>query len=120
MSPRSPLLWHEPSVLHVAECRAEWVTWHGALNRLAAGLAGKLSAFEVVPTSLPLMPWRTGSDRPRVIAGRDLSDATAFDPRTTPQRNIFAGKPVESPIEAETARSYTAASRKKIKKMSAG
>jgi hypothetical protein len=119
MSPRSPILWHEPSVLHVAECRAEWVTWHGALNRLAVGLAGKLKAFEVAPTTLPLMPWLTGSDRPRVIAGRDLSMAPGIDRALTPQRNIFAGPPVESPIEAQTAASYAKASREKMKKISA-
>jgi hypothetical protein len=116
MSPRSPLLWHEPSLLHVAECRAEWVTWHGALNRLAARLAGALKSFEPTPTTLPLMPWLHGAPVARVIAGRDLSDAPGLDRGLAPRRNIFAGPPVESPIEAETARSYDAASRTKKKK----
>jgi hypothetical protein len=114
MTPRSPLLWHEPSMVHVGECRAEWVTWHGALTRLALALAGKLETFDVVAPALPLLPWVTGSDRPRVIAGRDLA-SEAFDPRLAPKRHA-PGKPTESPIEAETIASYARASRGKMRK----
>ncbi|WP_315772969.1 MULTISPECIES: hypothetical protein [unclassified Bradyrhizobium] len=115
MRPRSPLLWHDPAPLHVGECRAEWVCWHGALNTLAAALSGKLRAYEPAPTTLPLMPWITGMDEPRILQGRDLSAVSAFDPRLAPVRNIVTPEPVSSPIEAQTAASYAKASRLKMK-----
>lgn len=119
MRPRSPLLWHDPAPVHVGECRAEWVCWHGALNALAAALAGKLETYEPTPTALPLLPWITGMDEPRILQGRDLSALSGFDPRLAPVRNIVTPEPVSSPIEAQTVAAYAKASRLRMKKMKA-
>ncbi|WP_316234982.1 MULTISPECIES: hypothetical protein [unclassified Bradyrhizobium] len=115
MLPRSPLNWHDPAPLHIGECRAEWVAWRQALDLLVADLAGKLETIEVQPSALPLMPWRDGASRARLIKGRDLGRADV-EPWLAPKRERPAGKPVESPIEAETIASYNRASREKIKK----
>lgn len=57
MSPRSPIEWCDPSPLKVADARAEYVAWHGALTALARDLAGKLLSFEPTPPAAPRMPW---------------------------------------------------------------
>ncbi|WP_315701306.1 MULTISPECIES: hypothetical protein [unclassified Bradyrhizobium] len=118
MSPRSPLDWHEPAPLHIGECRAEWVTWCNALDDLSRALAGKLATIEVQPRTAASMPWCDGSSAPRVLAGRKLTLADV-ELGFAPRRNAFAGKPVESPIEAETVKSYARASRQKMRKSAA-
>lgn len=115
MSPRSPLHWHDPSPLHIAECRAEWVTWHGALTRLAGALAGKLALFDVTPPAAAALPWLDDAAPARIIRGRNLA-REGVDHNLTPRRDRPAGKPVESPIEAETVASYARASREKMRK----
>jgi hypothetical protein len=118
MSPRSPINWHDPSLLHIGECRAEWVTWHHALVKLAADLAGALDAFEVQSLALPLMPWDVEGQAPRILAGRDLSRADV-ELRLVPKRAGSVLPPIESPIEAETVASYGRASREKMRRSAA-
>lgn len=117
-TPRSPINWHNPSPLQVGECRAEYVMWLAALRRLADDLDGKLDAFDVYPSDTPMFPWLTGVPARRVLAGRDLS-AGDIDPGLAPRRHRPVGKPVESPIEAETVASYNRASRKKVQRSAA-
>lgn len=115
MGPHSPINWHDPSPLHIGECRAEWVTWRRALDMLVEALAGKLATIEVQPSALPLMPWRDAMPCTRVFKGRDLSREDA-EPWLAPRRERPVGKPVESKIEAESVKSYARASREKMKK----
>jgi hypothetical protein len=118
LAPRSPLNWHDPSPLHIGECRGEWVTWHGALVRLAGELDGKLKLFDVEAPALPLLPWRDDTAPARIIKGRNLA-RPGVDHNLTPRRDRPVGKPVESPIEAETVASYARASRTKMRKIAA-
>lgn len=117
MMPRSPLNWHDPSPLHIGECRAEYLTWHTALVMLAADLAGKLDRFDVLPPSAARAPWIVDNVS-RIIPGRDLS-AAGVEQGLVPKRPNIAGKPIESPIEAETVASYNRASRTKMRKIAA-
>ncbi len=118
MSPRSPLDWCDPQPLSVAHARAQFVAWHSALNALAADLAGRLSDFEPLPLALPLLPWLSASVATRVIFRDAFARYADQDFPLTPKRHA-AGKPVESPIEAETVASYKRASREKMKKTAA-
>ncbi|MCR6735517.1 MAG: hypothetical protein NVV83_16210 [Afipia sp.] len=117
MSPRSPINWHDPSMVHIGECRAEYVAWHVALVSLAATLSGKLSAFDPVAPGAARLPWITGeTPASRVIDGRDLSSEFAAELTTAPKRKA-ALRPVESPIEAESVAAYARASRTKMRKL---
>lgn len=116
MSPRSPLDWQCPAPLHVGECRAEYVAWHGALVSLAGALAGRLKEFEPTMPAAAAMPWITGeAPASRIVARRDLGAVDLGLP-LAPRRRA-AGKPVESPIEAETRAAYNLASRTKRRKV---
>jgi hypothetical protein len=115
--PRSPLNWCLPSPLHIGECRAEWIAWHHALNSLADSLDGALAAFDVYPVALPLRPWDEPIIESRIIKGRDLSQGDV-DPALAPRRRA-AGKPIESPIEAESVAAYNRASREKVRRSAA-
>jgi hypothetical protein len=110
-----PLKWHDPSLLQIGECRTEYVTWHRALTRLAHDLAGKLKQFQPIAPGAAAMPCITG-DAPvsRVVARRDLGGIYAGLP-LTPRRSS-GGKPIESPIEAETRASHALAPRTKRRK----
>ena len=55
--PRSPLEWCNPSLLTIAEARAEYVAWHRAMSTLAFRLTGKLDAFEPMRPTIAAMPW---------------------------------------------------------------
>lgn len=91
-APRSPLNWHDPSPLHIGECRAEWVTWHHALVKLARDLAGALGEFEVMPPALPLRPWAAvGIAEPRIFAGRDLA-SDEVEKRVAPSGTPLASR----------------------------
>jgi len=115
MSPRSPLDWQRPEPLHIGECRAEYVAWHAALVSLAVALAGQLVEFEPVAPGAAAMPWITGeAPASRIVARRDLGEIDAGLP-LAPRRRA-AGKPIESPIEAETRAAYNLASRTKKRK----
>ncbi|MBS0528676.1 MAG: hypothetical protein JSS22_04715, partial [Proteobacteria bacterium] len=59
VSPRSPIDWLNPSPIEIAESRAEYFLWHGALVTLAADLAGKLTSHDCLPPSVPALPWLT-------------------------------------------------------------
>lgn len=116
MSPRSPLDWQCPAPLHIGECRAEYVAWHVALVSLAADLVGKLKEFEPTPPAAAAMPWITGeAPASRIVARRDLGEVDVGLP-LAPRRRA-AGKPIESPIEAETRAAYNSASRTKRRKV---
>lgn len=73
-SPRSPLLWRDPSPLKIAEARAEWFCWHRALAWLVDVLRDQLVEFDpVMPAIMPL-PWITGQPpEGRVLSGVDLA-----------------------------------------------
>lgn len=118
MSPRSPINWHDPSPLHIGECRAEWVTWHHALAKLARDLVGALDAFDVQPLALPLMPWAVTVAEPRILVGRNLARADV-EFGLVPKRAASDLPPIESPIEAETVASYNRASREKMRRSAA-
>lgn len=76
--PRSPLNWQGPSMLHLGECRAEYVAWRAALGALALDLAGKLKEFEPVAPGVAALPWVTGeAPVSRVVGTRDLSGGSA-------------------------------------------
>lgn len=84
MAPRSPLDWQCPSMLHVGDCRAEYVAWHGALVQLVADLDGKLAEFQPTPPAAAALPWITGpTPVSRVVPGRDLGvvDGLPIQPR---------------------------------------
>jgi len=118
MSPRSPIEWHDPAPLHVAECRAEYVAWHLSLVALVDMLAGKLVEFEPMYPSAAAMPWITGEvPASRIVARRDLGDVSVGLP-VAPRRRA-PGAPVESPIEAESRTAYNLASRTKRRKSTA-
>ncbi|MCK1367333.1 hypothetical protein [Bradyrhizobium sp. 62] len=57
LSPRSPLEWCDPSLLAIAEARAEYVAWYCAINTLALRLAGNLDAFEPLRSAAAPTPW---------------------------------------------------------------
>lgn len=91
MTPRSPINWHDPSLLHIGECRAEYVAWHHALTRLALDLAGKLKEFEPMAPVAAALPWITGeTPTSRIVARRDFGNID------------IAGKLVEPKIQAKT------------------
>lgn len=118
MLPRSPINWHDPSPMHIGECRAEWIAWHHALAALARDLDGALDAFDVMPSTLPLRPWDQPIVASRIIKGRDLSRGDV-EAGLVPRRPATGGKPIESPIEAETVASYNRASREKVRRSAA-
>jgi hypothetical protein len=111
LTPRSPLEWCDPSPLTIADARAEYIAWYLALVTLANRLRGKLADHEPAHPSAPMMPWLATGAAPRVIM-RDLYPTTA----ETPARRPGVGKPIESPIEAESVASYNRASRTKMRK----
>ena len=116
MRPRSPIEWHDPSPLSVAHSRAEWVAWHGALSALALDLAGALRQYEPTPPALPLMPWLDPAPHAARVIFRDAFAAYEAKGYPLSPRRRPAGKPIESPIEAETVASYKKASREKMRK----
>jgi hypothetical protein len=119
MSPRSPIEWGDPAPLQIGEARAEYVAWHFALSSLARDLAGKLVMFEPSAPSAPALPWIDGeAPASRIVGRRDLS-ACDVDQALTPRRGRPAGKPIESPIEAESVASYNRASRKQVRRSAA-
>lgn len=98
--PRSPLIWSDPSPLHVAECRAEYIAWHAGLVSLASSLRDALREYQPELPIARQMPWITGEEaRSRVLP------LSGFDP------SILSGKlplqpkrhaplpPLESDIE---------------------
>jgi hypothetical protein len=110
-SPRSPLEWCDPSPLSIADARAEYVAWYLALVSLVDTLRGKLADHEAVRPSAAMMPWLAPAEHSRVIM-RNLFPAMMAKPAPRP----VVGKPIESPIEAETVASYNRASRTKMRK----
>lgn len=116
MSPRSPLQWLDPSPLHVAEARGEYVSWHAGLCALAADLADRLVEFAPMPPAAPLLPWITGEEP----ASRILSDGEVtenLDPIVLAPKRKAVLEPVMSPIEAESVAAYARASRTKMRKV---
>lgn len=116
MRPRSPIEWHDPAPLSVAHSRAEWLAWHGALTSLAHDLADALREYAPTAPALPLMPWL---DPAPLVARVILRDAFArYEAHGLPlaPKRHAGGKPIESPIEAETVASYKKASREKMRK----
>ena len=62
-------LQYEPSLQSIAEERAEYLTWWGALDTLALALAGRLAGITVLPPLAPQRPWRQELEpvNPRLI-----------------------------------------------------
>ena len=118
MSPRSPLEWCDPMPISVAHSRAEFVAWHQGLTALAHDLAGRLSRYEPVPLALPLLPWLSPNVATRVIF-RDAFARYASEGYPLAPKRRAAGKPVESPIEAESVAAYNRASREKVRRSAA-
>jgi hypothetical protein len=119
MSPRCPISWGDPSVLQIAECRAEYVIWRAALTGLVDALRGTLKEFEPTLPAAAALPWVHGVEPvSRVVAVRPLADLD-IETGMTPRRSSSALPPIESPIEAETVRSYAIASRSKMRKIAA-
>lgn len=60
--------YYDPDLADIVEDRAEYWVWFEALTRLAALLKGALDDHEVLPPSVPAVPWATpGARQPRVI-----------------------------------------------------
>ncbi|WP_315728795.1 hypothetical protein [Bradyrhizobium sp. SZCCHNS2015] len=88
LEPRSPLVWGDPSPIHIAECRAEYLAYHLALCSLAERLAGKLADFDPLPPAIRPLPWITGQTPVSRVLQGDLG-GLAIDPdaqRLKPQR----------------------------------
>ena len=51
-------LQYEPSLQSIAEERAEYLVWWGALDALALSLAGRIAGIDVLPSLAPQRPWR--------------------------------------------------------------
>lgn len=62
-------LQYEPSLQSIAEERAEYLAWWGALDALALALAGRLHGITVMPPLAPQRPWREPLEplNPRLI-----------------------------------------------------
>lgn len=118
MFPRCPLEWCDPVPLSVAHSRGEFVAWHMALSHLAAVLDGSLASFAVTPMATPLMPWLSPSLSTRIIFRETFARFDAVGLPLQPKRQS-GGKPIESPIEAETRASYNRASREKMRRTAA-
>ncbi|WP_022722961.1 hypothetical protein [Rhodopseudomonas sp. B29] len=118
MSPRSPIEWHDPVPLKVADARAEYVAWHRAMITLAHNLHGALADYQPTPPAAPALPWLTGEPASRVICGAALARFASEGRPLAPKRPA-GERPTESPIKAESVASYNRASRTKIKKTAA-
>jgi hypothetical protein len=116
MSPRSPIEWCDPSPLSIADARAEYVAWHSALVTLADDLAHRLEDHLPTVPTVPMLPWLAPETLATRVIYRDAFARFATHGLPLAPKRRAAGKPVESPIEAETRAAYARASREKMRK----
>jgi hypothetical protein len=116
MSPRSPIEWCDPAPLSIADARAEYVAWHTALATLADDLAHKLEDHLPTGPTVPMLPWLAPETLATRMIYRDAFARFATHGLPLAPKRRAAGKPVESPIEAETRTAYARASREKMRK----
>ncbi|WP_237479245.1 hypothetical protein [Lichenibacterium dinghuense] len=96
----------EPSLQSIAEERAEYLVWWGALDHLALDLMGELDTIAVLPPMAPQRPWVENTElgaAPRVFADlrrtyrvetreADEARATAAAHRMLGQRRLNGGR----------------------------
>lgn len=90
MGSHCPLRW-SPSVIDIAQMRANYVAWHDALCRLAEMLRGSLSEREPLPPSAPPLPWQVRQKGPRVLVETGRRDLRILLER--PRRDTARRRP---------------------------